>query len=278
MYCASASVSRSARPRQHLDADARRRHEHGAELPGIKHQQLHRRHRHDVGRAHATVEERQLPEVAPGSEAPNLLLAHPARSRPFEDQEELTPRLSLLREVGALLGPDRRARAGRWRAARAACSWRTAAPAGELDLLLGDPTAHVDCPFPPSSSGNGCWGSVPPRRPAGSRKRRDGGQPAVAQALPQHELLDLPRRRARQLVDDPELLGPLLAGQARRLPGAPARPRGRAARSPAACGRRHSRARPAARRAPPPPPPRPRPSCAPGAARPRPRSRSRRPG
>ena len=39
--------------RQHLDADARRRHEHGTELPGVEHQQLHGRHRHDVGRADA---------------------------------------------------------------------------------------------------------------------------------------------------------------------------------------------------------------------------------
>ena len=44
--------------------------------------------------------------------------------------------------------------------------------------------------------------------------RGSAGSPAGAQLLAQDELLDLARRRARQLVDRAQLLGPLLPGQA----------------------------------------------------------------
>ena len=137
---------------------------------------------------------------------------------------------------------------------------------------LGIRLPHVGLPL---ALGLNCWErrleerTAPSRRVPGLWEVPRAGSPAVAQALAQHELLDLARGGPRQLVDDPDLLGPLLAGQARLLAGAPAARPCRGPRSRAACGRRRSRARRAARRVPPPPPPRPRPSCGPGAAPPR---------
>ena len=227
---------------------------------------------HDVGRADAAVQERQLPEVSAGVEPRDLLLPHPARGRPVEHEEELPARLAVRGEDGALLDADRASRAGRWRGARPACRSENSGTAPRssicfLGIRLRMWTASVRLCT--------AWvrrpeRTAPPPAPGPSTSRRSESPPCP-QALAQHELLHLARGRARQLVDDAELLGPLLAGQARRWQVGPhgLEVGGLAAR--AACGRRRTRARRAARRARPPRPPRPRPSCGPGAAPPRPR-------
>ena len=56
--------------------------------------------------------------------------------------------------------------------------------------------------------------SPTPRAPGPWAGDGAAGSPAVPQALPQDELLDLARGGPGQLVDDPDLLGPLLPGQA----------------------------------------------------------------
>src|SRR6201999_3173393 len=62
-----------------------------------------------------------------------------------------------------------------------------------------------------------------PRGPGPATGGGSAGSSAVAQALPKDELLDFARGRARQVVDDADLLGPLLPGQAGRAQVCPQR-------------------------------------------------------
>ena len=153
---------------QHLQADARGRHQHGLELTGVEDEHLHVGLGHDVRRADPSVQQCQLAEVAPGSELRHLTLPDAARRDPHEHEEELTADRALFGQDRALLHIDVGAELGDGPKLALRAPGEEWHFFQEVDLLLGNPMPHLaTCPgF--ELFGNARWSVLPHPPSAGS--------------------------------------------------------------------------------------------------------------
>ena len=145
-------------PVEHLDTDARRRHQHRLELTAVEHQQLHSGLGDDVGRPDASVEEGKLAEVAAGRESVHLAPPQPARGDPGEHEEELPTDRALCGQHLPLLDAYRCAELSDGAEFALRASGEEGHGLEQIDLLLWDSLSDVitsaQCELPGSVSGS----------------------------------------------------------------------------------------------------------------------------